>query len=273
MTAAGSDPLRHYDERYFESMRGHHGVAGDQGPSLYENFLKLAEGLPLGEMRVLDVGCGWGDLLARGVKDLWGLDFARPAVEGSRRLIEERRLPDTETRVLHGSVETPGLFAADRFDLIFMTDVVEHLPQPALEAGLLNVCRWLKPGGRLIIHTFPTRGPHRLSNALLRLRGQHELLEAANAIHCNVQTRALLKDNVARAGLECRRIWLQNDMAVTSSAYQKMGPGALKTMVHLLFAALRLGPVPWLLGAVRLEEYAKPSIYCLASRASGPIRA
>jgi SAM-dependent methyltransferase len=261
-----------YDSAYYRGMRGDQLLAEGGDEPLYDAFLALASDLPLTELRVLDLGCGRGELLAllrrRGVGGAVGADFSPAAVDMARERLARDGQPAGPGDVVCGSIHSADLFPPDSFDVIFMTDVVEHLPQPVLERGLANVRRWLKPGGRLVIHTFPTLGPHRLFNALYRIAGRGDELARHKAIHCNVQTRRSLHENVRRAGLDCVRMWLQNDFMLTSSAYQRLSSPALKRVVKLAIN-------DWLgsraaraaLGAVGLAEFAAPSIYCFCTKA------
>ncbi len=260
MTQAGL-----YDAEYFRRMRG--SRAGDR-ELLYRKFLKL-----IGENgglsgRILDAGCGRGELLdflwRAGARDLWGVDFSAEAAKQTRSRLDERLGGDAERRIMIGSLEKSPLFPENHFDLIILTDVVEHLPPPVLSAALGNSRRWLKPGGRLFIHTFPTLGPHRMYQRYLAMRGRRADLDRLDAIHCNVQTRASLRDALERSGLAIERLWLENDLALTSSVFQSMSEGPLKTAAWTIFdRGFGSMPFGWIARLIGLEEYAKPSIYAV----------
>jgi SAM-dependent methyltransferase len=252
-------------------MRGDDAVEEGGHQHLYRGFLRLAADLPLTKLRVLDLGCGRGELLAllrrAGVHNAIGADFSSAAVEIARQRLAAACAADVPRAVVCGSIDNGDLFPENRFDVIFMTDVVEHLPQPVLERGLSNVRRWLMPGGRLIIHTFPTLGPHRLFHVLYRLMGRRAELIHHEAIHCNVQTRKSLRRNLESAGLACEKMWLQNDFVLTSSAFQRLSSPAAKRALKLAINdALGSRPVRATLGAVGLAEFAAPSIYCLCTK-------
>jgi SAM-dependent methyltransferase len=244
-----------YDAVYFRRMRN--------DGKLYTRFLSTADIDTYRDKRVLDVGCGCGNLIAEllkgGCRDVTGFDFSQVAVEEARRTIGG---PPAGTRldIKHGSVAARELFAAKWFDLAFMTDVVEHLPPDVLDAGLSNVRHWLKPAGGLVVHTFPTLGPHRLYQRLLKLQGKHRALAELDAIHCNVQTRSSLRTALERAGFKVERLWIRNDFTLTSSAFKALHPGAMKTLLgSFLDNVLGSAPVQAAFG-----EYAAPSIYAIA---------
>lgn len=97
--------------------------------------------------RVLDVGCGTGffiESLMAGqgpAIEGWGLDAEPLAVSMCR----ERGL----TRVHQGSAADLAAVAGERFDLIFMLDVLEHLDDD--QAALREAARLLAPGGRIVV--------------------------------------------------------------------------------------------------------------------------
>lgn len=71
---------------------------------------------------------------------------------GPRTVHRSRALrdPDEQIRVIAGRLEEAP-FAAGRFDVITMFDVLEHVPSP--KTFLAKARRLLVPGGRLVIET------------------------------------------------------------------------------------------------------------------------
>lgn len=100
-------------------------------------------------IRVLDLGCGRGELLAvardAGYRNLEGVDRSHEQVDAARRLgiegVREGDLLDTLAELNPGSV-----------DVVVAYDVLEHLTMPELLAVVDGVERALRPGGRWIIH-------------------------------------------------------------------------------------------------------------------------
>ncbi len=107
-------------------------------------FPPLISHLPPGPGRLLDVGCGNGDLLRAAQERGWeaeGLDFDPVAVEVGRA----RGL-----QVKSGTLASQH-YETDAFDAIVMSHVIEHVADPI---ALLEEChRILKPGGRLLLAT------------------------------------------------------------------------------------------------------------------------
>jgi SAM-dependent methyltransferase len=94
--------------------------------------------------RLLDVGCGGGELLAF----LRSLGWQVEGVEVDPVAVERARAKSLTVHL--GTLEDQRL-SADRFDVITMNHVIEHVHDPI---GLLRECRRiLKPGGRLAVTT------------------------------------------------------------------------------------------------------------------------
>jgi 2-polyprenyl-3-methyl-5-hydroxy-6-metoxy-1,4-benzoquinol methylase len=97
--------------------------------------------------RVLDFGCGRGDLLvhlfARGIP-AEGLEFS----EDSARATSERFAGQT----LFGGVAVgSNTLAPESFDVVFLVEVIEHLLDEQIEPTLAEVSRLLAPGGRVVV--------------------------------------------------------------------------------------------------------------------------
>ncbi len=98
-----------------------------------------------GRLSVLDVGCGTGEnskaILTRG-HAVYGIDISATAIAAYRQRGFDGRVMDVEN----------GLdFADDTFDLVFCSEVIEHLTAPEVLAR--ESLRVLKPGGHLVLST------------------------------------------------------------------------------------------------------------------------
>jgi 2-polyprenyl-3-methyl-5-hydroxy-6-metoxy-1,4-benzoquinol methylase len=93
--------------------------------------------------RVLDVGCGGGNLLLDLQKkgaDVYGIETNPKSVEICKR----KRL-----KILCGNLESIN-FPDEQFDTVIMSQLIEHLPSP--KETLNEIHRLLKPGGKLYIY-------------------------------------------------------------------------------------------------------------------------
>jgi len=100
-------------------------------------------------VRVLDIGCGFGESLAyhraRGC-DVYGVE----ADENIRRVAEEYGLK------VHVGLFDPEQYPREFFDYVTMDQVIEHMVDPI--DALRGVVQILKPGGTLVVSTPNAQG-------------------------------------------------------------------------------------------------------------------
>lgn len=98
-------------------------------------------------LRVLDAGCGNGALLRLlgegGSAELHGLEMSEALCEKARRTL------DTRARIHRGNVQAGLPFSSASFDLVILSEVIEHLRHPDLVLG--EVQRLLKADGRVVV--------------------------------------------------------------------------------------------------------------------------
>ena len=103
-------------------------------------------------VRALNIGVGNGALervaVRKGV-DIWSLDPSDRAIENLRK---ELRLGEKAQVGFCQSMPFPD----EHFDVVVMSEVLEHLDEEVFEATLVEVRRVLRPGGRFI-GTVPAR--------------------------------------------------------------------------------------------------------------------
>lgn len=157
--SSGAVPSTLYDEEYFLGVcEGYQEFLSSEGEYLSQ---RLAEALTVAGiapgMRVLDVGCGRGEILrntARMGARAFGIDYAAVAVRLSKNIVMHEADAGYQVGVYQASaLYLP--FESETFDRILMFDIVEHLYPPELALALTEARRVLKPGGRIIVHTAP----------------------------------------------------------------------------------------------------------------------
>ncbi len=206
------DPVA-YDESYYRSTCG--GAAtwerseGAELDPLYAGSLARA-GMRPGET-VVDIGTGRGELLVAalqsGAARAIGIEYSPTAVELARRTLAAHDAGAQAEVVLADARAVPLLDASA--DLVTMLDVVEHLTAPELAAALAEARRILRPGGRLLVHTLPTRTlydvTYRCQRALTPHRRRTWPADPRNdferLMHVGEQSLASLWTALRRAGL------------------------------------------------------------------------
>lgn len=203
-------PADAYDEAYYrEWCMGYEEWNTDPGAPIHGTYAYALQraGLAPGEVLV-DIGTGRGELLAlamqSGAARAVGLEYSEAAVALAHRTLEAHQV-DAEVLLADArAVPLPDGVA----DLVTMLDVVEHLSPEELHRALCEARRILRPGGRIVAHTFPNRLIYDVTYRLLRLaapgrrrrwpvqpRGE---LEAS--MHVNEQTRRSLGRALRAAG-------------------------------------------------------------------------
>ena len=219
---SSSVPSILYDEQYFLHVcEGHQEFRSSEGEYLSK---RLAEALAVAGiapgMRVLDVGCGRGEILrntiALGAR-AYGIDYARAAVQLSRQVAlqgDDERAGVYQASALH----LP--FQCDGFDRVLMLDIVEHLYPVELAIALREARRVLKPGGRIVVHTAPNVWYDRYAYPLVRLvrmamgeggrypRSPREIIPENVHVHVNEQSALSLWRRLRASGFHSVRSWL-----------------------------------------------------------------
>lgn len=128
------------------------GFLSPGGPGEVADLLSGTDPAGLG---VLDIGCGLGGLalmLARdyGARHVTGIDIEEDLIGRANRAVADAGLADRVA--LHRVDPGPFPFEDAAFDLAITKDVICHVPDKA--AFLADVCRILRPGGRMLIADF-----------------------------------------------------------------------------------------------------------------------
>lgn len=99
---------------------------------------------------VLDVGCGTGRFLIRGINEarsVTGIDLSPGMIEFAEKIVNENNVAAKATFLAGDACALP--FPNQSFDLVIATCLLFLLPNP--EDGLREMMRVVKPSGRLAI--------------------------------------------------------------------------------------------------------------------------
>ena len=222
--SSGAVPSVLYDEAYFLNVcEGYQEFVSTEGEYLSQ---RLAEALAVAGiapgMRVLDVGCGRGEILRNTTKlgaQAYGIDYAAVAVHLSKKLALQQHENGNKVGVYQASaLYLP--FDSDSFDRVLMLDIVEHLYPAELNVAFTEAKRVLKPGGRIVIHTAPNvwydHYAYPIVRFVRRLMGQgarypknpRAIIPENVNVHVNEQSMFSLWRGLRQAGFHHVKSWL-----------------------------------------------------------------
>jgi demethylmenaquinone methyltransferase / 2-methoxy-6-polyprenyl-1,4-benzoquinol methylase len=188
--------------------------------------------LPHGEVRILDVACGTGDLSLTlcegGEARIFGVDFCRPMLEiaVAKAAAHGSRVPFTEGDAL----DLP--FADRSFDAATIAFGLRNLT--SVETGFKELLRVLKPGGRVAVLEF-SKPTIPVLRSLFRIYFTRVLPFFGGLISGSKSAYQYLPDSVSRFPDQRELAAIMKQAGFESIAFQNLSGG---------IAALHLGTRP-----------------------------
>lgn len=224
-------PSTLYTEEYFRTAcEGFEEFNTSEGAHLSRRLndaFKIAE-VETG-MKVLDVGCGRGEILRHCMRlgiESYGMDYAEVATHMTRDVIQTEIDARTEDspKIVAGACRSDAKklpFPSKYFDRVLMFDVVEHLHPWELLEAMLEVHRVLKDDGMFVVHTAPNKAYDQYAYPIVRMvrtiMGQGEnypkdpraITPVNQHVHVNEQDLWSMERALNEAGFDAN-VWLDS---------------------------------------------------------------
>lgn len=261
-----SVPLEVYDERYYWEQDGPggwqlfletRGRSRPQGGGYLQSLGQLGDG-----MRMLDVGCGRGELVFRCVRDHQalgiGIDYSAAAVSIARGVVYEFATEEQKDRMLFIKADAQQMpFRSRSLDVIFSHHMVEHLYPEQMQKMFDECRRILRKEGRLVLQTGPnlwrlrygfpiTRFAYRLSwlaEIYQRVMNVQQIPRKARSeedmrLHVGEQSVVSLKKVLQQSGFD-GKVWVGKDQSgrFSRQSFRKR-LGAKGLFVHQVYQLL-----------------------------------
>jgi 2-polyprenyl-3-methyl-5-hydroxy-6-metoxy-1,4-benzoquinol methylase len=156
------DPKHYTKEYYLTDATGHEEYKKDYGKTLEPRLERIVKEIPLRKgMSVLDIGCGRGEIAlwcaGNGASKVVGIDYSKNAVDLAKKALRHSS-KKIQKKVIFKLEDAKKMKLNDKsFDLVIMTEVLEHVYPEEQEIIFQKTQKLLKDDGTLFFHTAPSK--------------------------------------------------------------------------------------------------------------------
>ncbi len=155
------DPKVYTKKYYLSDCTGYQEFKKSFGKDLEPRLRELIKFFDIKQgMRVLDIGCGRGEMVifaAKNSAEAVGIDYSENAIYLAN-FAKNGQSEEIKNRISFKVMDAKKLsFSDSTFDMVILTDVVEHLYPEELKMVFREIRRVLKNRGLVIIHTAPNK--------------------------------------------------------------------------------------------------------------------
>ncbi len=211
----GFNPKLFWDGRFRT-----HGHTGESDPILYaydqqrrlealQRALTRAGVSITAHTKILDVGCGTGDMIARFSDyyqpEITGIDLSPETIAYTR----QRFASNPKVKLLATSLEELDLPAAS-FDLVIGVNVLQHILEPgSFSQAISRMTGVLQPRGHILVMDFsPIKVAQRNPSPYIVIRSRQDYIDTFNQAGC----RLILEYGMPRLGVRFYR-WFMAQVA------------------------------------------------------------
>lgn len=165
--------------------------------NLYTVKNALAIYFPKKDEKIIDIGCGWGNIslaLQKRGFDVIGLDYSKKSIEICKNTAKKLSL-DSEKFIFANATDTK--LRTESFDVAYCCDFVEHLYPKVYEDFLKEIYRILKKNGKFIIYT-----PN--PSHFLEILRKHNIILKGEISHVDYKTMERLKSSLLAHGFSIK---------------------------------------------------------------------
>jgi len=199
------DLAQNYDTAYYLSDCGGFDLFNKSNGIILDPRLSSVATLigDISNKRILDIGCGRGEFAnycyEKGA-EVVGVDYANDAINIARSTFQ------TCENLKFICTDIMTMDEDEKFDVVVMSDVIEHIEQESLEQLFLKITQLLGNEGYLIIHTAPNKNYLEIHyhNKVMALRSEGVYLPLnprsyyEELMHINEQSPYALRESLQK---------------------------------------------------------------------------